>query len=233
MKGVKVLVIEDDPSVSAVVRDLLVAEEYNVQVAGDLASGLAQAVQFRPQLIILDLNLPDGDGLKLCASLKESTSTRDIEIFMLTSRGTAEDIVRGLEAGAEDYLAKPFHQREFLARVRKILRRSQAAPASEAIASGRLKLDPSSHEAWLDSKPLRLTLREYEILQVLMEREGDALTRDDILRAAWGPSISIVPKVVDIHIGHLRQKLGAEGKRLATVPQVGYKLLPAGKKWLS
>jgi DNA-binding response OmpR family regulator len=233
MKGVKVLVMEDDPSVSAVVRDLLVAEEYNVQVAGDLASGLAQAVQFRPQLIILDLNLPDGDGLKLCASLKESTSTRDIEIFMLTSRGTAEDIVRGLEAGAEDYLAKPFHQREFLARVRKILRRSQAAPASEAIASGRLKLEPSSHEAWLDNKPLRLTLREYEILQVLMEREGDALTRDDILRAAWGPSISIVPKVVDIHIGHLRQKLGAEGKRLATVPQVGYKLLPAGKKWLS
>jgi DNA-binding response OmpR family regulator len=233
MKGVKVLVIEDDPSVSAVVRDLLVAEEYNVQVAGDLASGLAQAVQFRPQLIILDLNLPDGDGLKLCASLKESTSTRDIEIFMLTSRGTAEDIVRGLEAGAEDYLAKPFHQREFLARVRKILRRSQAAPASEAIASGRLKLEPSSHEAWLDNKPIRLTLREYEILQVLMEREGDALTRDDILRAAWGPSISIVPKVVDIHIGHLRQKLGAEGKRLATVPQVGYKLLPAGKKWLS
>jgi len=228
MKGVKVLVIEDDPSVSAVVRDLLVAEEYNVQVAGDLASGLAQAVQFRPQLIILDLNLPDGDGLKLCASLKESTSTRDIEIFMLTSRGTAEDIVRGLEAGAEDYLAKPFHQREFLARVRKILRRSQAAPASEAIASGRLKLEP-----WLDNKPIRLTLREYEILQVLMEREGDALTRDDILRAAWGPSISIVPKVVDIHIGHLRQKLGAEGKRLATVPQVGYKLLPAGKKWLS
>ena len=233
MKGVKVLVIEDDPSVSAVVRDLLVAEEYNVQVAGDLASGLAQAVQFRPQLIILDLNLPDGDGLKLCASLKESTSTRDIEIFMLTSRGTAEDIVRGLEAGAEDYLAKPFHQREFLARVRKILRRSQAAPSSEAIASGRLKLEPSSHEAWLDNKPIRLTLREYEILQVLMEREGDALTRDDILRAAWGPSISIVPKVVDIHIGHLRQKLGAEGKRLATVPQVGYKLLPAGKKWLS
>jgi len=233
MKGVKVLVIEDDPSVSAVVRDLLVAEEYNVQLAGDLASGLAQALQFRPQLIILDLNLPDGDGLKLCASLKESTSTRDIEIFMLTSRGTAEDIVRGLEAGAEDYLAKPFHQREFLARVRKILRRSQAAPASEAISSGRLKLEPASHEAWLDNKPIRLTLREYEILQVLMEREGDALTRDDILRAAWGPSISIVPKVVDIHIGHLRQKLGAEGKRLATVPQVGYKLLPAGKKWLS
>jgi DNA-binding response OmpR family regulator len=233
MKGVKVLVIEDDPAVATVVRDLLVAEEYNVQVAGDQASGLAQAMQFRPQLIILDLNLPDGDGLTLCQSLKESTSTRDIEIFMLTSRGTAEDIVRGLEAGAEDYLAKPFHQREFLARVRKILRRSQAAPASEALVSGRLKLEPSSHEAWLDSKPLRLTLREYEILQVLMEREGDALTRDDILRAAWGPSISIVPKVVDIHIGHLRQKLGNEGQRLATVPQVGYKLLPAGKKWLS
>lgn len=230
--GIRVLVVEDDPAVAAVVRDMIAAEGYEVDLAEGYVSGLAKATAGHPALIVLDLNLPDGDGLKLCRELKGSPATRDQEIFMLTARGTAEDIVAGLEAGAEDYLAKPFHQRELLARLRRLLRRAQAAPAGQVLLSGGIRLCPASHELALDGVPAKLTLREFEILQAFMEREGQAMTREEIIMAAWGPGFNIVPKVVDIHISHLRQKLGAHAKRVVTVPQIGYKLAPAPKRWL-
>jgi len=135
-----------------------------------------------------------------------------------------------LEAGAEDYLPKPFNEREFLARARAILRRkTPIAEKEDHILSGKIKMSPSFHEVWCSGKPVLLTLREFDILRVFLINPGKALTREEIVKMAWGPATAIVPKVVDVHIGHLRMKMGAEGKRIETIPQVGYKLSPPKK----
>lgn len=230
MRDPNILIIEDDPAVATIIRDLLLKEMFEVKTASTGGEGVGLLQQEAFDLIILDLNLPDGDGLKICRQLKASPEQRLIPIFMLTSRGSAEDIVKGLEAGAEDYLPKPFNESEFVARARAILRRrAPLASKDDHIVSGKIKLSPSSHEVLCSDKPIFLTLREFDILRVFLSNVGRALTREDIIKMAWGPATAIVPKVVDVHMGHLRNKLGAEAKRIETVPQVGYKLVSPKK----
>lgn len=225
-----ILMIEDDTAVATLTRDLFQREGFLVQTADTAAKGwdLFQKGDF--DLLLLDLGLPDMEGMDFCAKVKSDPAKGKVPVFILTARGSSEDIVRGLEAGAEDYLSKPFNEREFLARVRAILRRHSAmgGPKDEII-SGKVKLSPASHEVWCHDKPVLLTLREFDILRIFLENPGKALAREEIVRLAWGPSTAIVPKVVDVHVGHLRAKLGSEGKRLETVPQVGYKWLPPKK----
>jgi two-component system alkaline phosphatase synthesis response regulator PhoP len=227
-----VLIIEDDPAVLTLTRDLLLKELFEVRTAATYRAGQESIRDLKPDLIVLDLNLPDGDGLGLCRELKSSPDTRHIPVFMLTARGSTDDIVAGLEAGAEDYLPKPFNEREFLARSRSILRRKIPSPSLERddLVSGTIRLSPHSHEAWCKGRALELTLREFDILQVFLLNGGRALTRDEIVKLAWGPTTAIVPRVVDVHVGHLRAKLGGEGRRIETVPQVGYKLTPTPEK---
>jgi DNA-binding response OmpR family regulator len=226
VRALQVLIIEDDPAVLTLTRDLLLKEHYEVRTAATYQAGRESVKTVPPDLVVLDLNLPDGDGLDLCREIKSVSETKDIPVFILTARGSSEDIVAGLEAGAEDYLPKPFNEREFLARARSILRRKTPSDPTgrDELSSGILRLSPHSHEAWCKNKPLELTLREFDILQVFLMNEGKALTRDEIVKLAWGPSTAIVPRVVDVHVGHLRNKLGAEGRRIETIPQVGYKL---------
>src|SRR5581483_7311852 len=206
-----ILMIEDDTAVATLTRDLFQREGFLVQTADTGAKGwdLFQKGDF--DLLVLDLGLPDVEGMDFCARVKKDPVKGKVPVFILTARGSSEDIVRGLEAGAEDYLSKPFNEREFLARVRAILRRhsSMTAPKDE-ILSGRVKLSPASHEVWCQDKPVLLTLREFDILRIFLENPGKALSREEIVRLAWGPATAIVPKVVDVHVGHLRAKLGAE-----------------------
>jgi len=227
-----ILIIEDDPAVLTLTRDLLLKESFEVRTATTYRSGREEVQQKRPDLVVLDLNLPDGDGLGLCREIKAAPDTHHIPVFMLTARGSTDDIVAGLEAGAEDYLPKPFNEREFLARTRSILRRKSPSQSMDrdGLVSGTLRLFPHSHEAWCKGKSLDLTLREFDILQVFLLNTGRALTRDEIVKLAWGPTTSIVPRVVDVHVGHLRAKMGSEGKRIETVPQVGYKLTAVAEK---
>jgi DNA-binding response OmpR family regulator len=227
---INVLIIEDDPAVLTLTRDLLLKEKYLVQTAVSLREGRSGLQKPRPDLVVLDLGLPDGDGLSLCRDLKQNPATHEIPVFILTARGSSDDIVSGLEAGADDYLPKPFNEREFLARTRTILRRKGTGLSGGERVSGQLKLNADSHEAWCKGKQVDLTLREYEILQVFLDNPGKALGRDDIVRLAWGPTTAIVPRVVDVHVGHLRNKLGSEGKRIETIPQVGYKLASPTEK---
>lgn len=225
-----ILVVEDDPAVSIITRDLFLKEGYAVTTVSNGTDALKVVKTNDFDLLVLDLELPDIDGINICRMVKEDYPDRKLPIFILTARGSSEDIVKGLEAGAEDYLPKPFNEREFLARARAILRRKEPLlPKDEQIISGRIKLSPSSHEAWCADKPVSLTLREFDLLRVFLANSGKALTREEIVKMAWGPSTAIVPKVVDVHIGHLRVKLGPEGKRIETVPQVGYKLAPPKK----
>ncbi len=227
MKQPSILMIEDDPSVSTLTRDLFLKEGYKVRMSSKAMEGwdILQKEEF--DLLILDLGLPDMNGLDLCNKIKRDPARGQIPIFILTALGSSEDIVKGLEAGAEDYLSKPFNEREFLARARAILRRHDPlVTKDEQIISGKIKLSSASHEAWSSDAPIQLTLREFDILRVFLLNPGKTLTREEMVRMAWGPATTIVSKVVDVHVGHLRAKLGAEGKRIATVPQVGYKLVP-------
>jgi two-component system alkaline phosphatase synthesis response regulator PhoP len=230
MTDTNVLIIEDDPAVLTLTRDLLLKENYLVQAAFSLREGRSGLQRLRPDLVVLDLGLPDGDGLSFCRDLKQNPATHEIPVFILTARGSSDDIVAGLEAGADDYLPKPFNEREFLARARTILRRKGTGLSGSERVSGQLKLNTDSHEAWCKGKQVDLTLREYEILQVFLDNPGKALGRDEIVRLAWGPTTAIVPRVVDVHVGHLRNKLGTEGRRIETIPQVGYKLSPPPEK---
>lgn len=230
MKEHQILIVEDDPAVLTLTRDLLLKEDYKVMAVSEGRDGWGALQWEKFDLLILDLGLPDMDGLELCGQIKKDPLRRDLPVFILTARSSSDEIVKGLEAGADDYLPKPFNEREFVARVQAILRRrAPLTPKEELISSDKIKLSPSSHEVWVGEKPILLTLREFDILRVFLSNPGKALTREDIVKMAWGPATAIVTKVVDVHVGHIRNKLGPEGKRVETVPQVGYKLTPAKK----
>ncbi len=230
MKEPSILVIEDDSAVLTIIRDLFLKEGYAVKAVSKAQEGLKALQGEEFDLLVLDLGLPDMDGLELCGRIKKDPIRGKIPVFILTARSSSDDVVKGLEAGAEDYLPKPFNEREFLARSRAILRRqTPTADKADHILSGKIKLSPVFHEVWCSDKPVLLTLREFDILRVFLSHIGKAMTREEIVKLAWGPSTSIVPKVVDVHIGHLRVKLNGEGKRIETVPQVGYKLVPPKK----
>lgn len=226
MKGSLVLVVEDDPAVLRLTSDLLRGEGCQVLGAPTLEEGWALASKHLPALVVLDLQFPKGNGIDLAKKLKSSPITKAMGIFMLTARGASEEIVEGLKAGADDYMAKPFHEQEFLARVEALLRRFLPAmkPGKAELASGSLRLSRSSRQAWAGEEELRLTLREFELLSVLLSRPGEALSREELIQAAWGPGTAIVAKAVDVHITHLRAKMGAEGARIKSVTQVGYRL---------
>jgi len=220
MRQPSILMIEDDPSVSIVTRDLFLKEGYKVRSVSKAMDGWNALQQEAFDLLVLDLGLPDMDGLELCARIKKDPLRGQIPIFILTALGSSEDTVKGLEAGAEDYLSKPFNEREFLARARAILRRRDPLMTKdEQIISGKIKLSSAAHEAFCSDTLIPLTLREFDILRVFLINPGKSLTREEIVRMAWGPSTTIVPKVVDVHVGHLRAKLGTEGKRIVTVPR--------------
>jgi DNA-binding response OmpR family regulator len=229
MKGALVLVVEDDLAVLRMTSDLLKGEGCDVLGASSLEEGWSLASKRAPALVVLDLQFPKGNGLDLCRKLKSSPVTKAGGVLMLTARGAAEDIVAGLKVGADDYLAKPFHEQEFLARVEALLRRFQprAKPVLADLGASSLRLSRASRQVWAGDEELHLTLREFELLSVLMQRPGQALSREELIEAAWGPGTAIVAKAVDVHITHLRSKLGPEGARIKSVPQVGYRLDPA------
>jgi DNA-binding response OmpR family regulator len=223
-----ILIIEDDPSVLTLTRDLLLAENYRVETASNSKDGWDAIQRAKPDLLVLDLNLPDGDGLDLCRRLKKENAGRELPVFMLTARASSDDIVAGLEAGADDYLTKPFNEREFEARVRVILRRQnpEFSASEEELLLGDLKLSLHSHKVSYMGKPVELTAREFDILRVLLSHPEKALTREEIVKFAWGPNTYLVPRVVDVHLGHLRNKLGPAGKKIETIPQIGYRIMP-------
>jgi DNA-binding response OmpR family regulator len=224
----EILIVEDEPSVAKTLSDVLIAEGYNTQMADTLKAARAFLATTIPELVMLDLNLPDGDGLELAAFLRQSGNPAPCGLIMLTARGSKDDIVRGLELGADDYLTKPYHEREMLARVGALLRRKETKTGgvtrkARLLKHGIISLDPFSHEVWLDGEETKLTRREFEILKVFMQHPGQALSREAIIQEAWGGDLSIVQRVVDVHVGHLRRKLGEAAAKIETVPQVGFR----------
>jgi two-component system, OmpR family, phosphate regulon response regulator PhoB len=226
----RVLVIEDESDLRALLEHNLKSAGHEVMVAGDAAAGLALARERRPpDLVLLDLVLPDGSGLDVCRTLKSQAYTRDAQVMMVTGRGAEIDRVVGLELGADDYVVKPFSTRELLLRVQAVLRR-RAAPVPPAeredlIRFGCLVMDRSAHRAWVDDVEVQLTALEFKLLGTLSRRRDRVQTRGSLLEEVWDASAEMATRTVDTHVKRLREKLGRAGDYIETVRGVGYRFV--------
>jgi DNA-binding response OmpR family regulator len=218
-----ILIIEDDPAILRVVRDNCAAKAYRVLTARDGEAGLNAALDDGPDLILLDLMLPKVNGYEICAAVR--AAKLEMPILMLTAKGQEEDIVRGLEAGADDYITKPFSIRELMARVRAFLRRHKAG-AEPAYEFGTCKLDTVSHRLFKDGAEVPLTSKEFRLLEHFLQRPGRALTRDGIMNAVWGNAIMVTARSVDRCVTTLRSKIEPDPRQpvfIQTIRDIGYR----------
>lgn len=215
-----VLVVDDEESILESVTFSLENEGYRTLVASDGSQALRLLEEVRPDLIILDVMLPDCSGIEVCRALR---ALGDQPILFLSARDRSDDKVLGLESGADDYLSKPFKFKELLARVKALLRRH--LPGQQQLRYGEIELDPVSHTVTNRGQLLHLTLREYELLEFLLRRPQQVFSRDQILRQLWGWQSEAETNLVEVHVSALRHKLGDANKRLIrTVRGVGYSL---------
>ncbi|MCG2785811.1 MAG: response regulator transcription factor [Anaerolineae bacterium] len=217
----KILVIDDEPGIVKLISAYLKPEGYEVLTASDGESGLKAARAFKPDLILLDIMLPGLDGIELLARLRRES---DVYVILLTARTEETDKVVGLTVGADDYVTKPFSPREVVARIKAALRRIKAgaSPADEILSFEHVRLDTGARTVSVDNQPVELTAIEFDLLRAIAENRGRVLTREQLLEKVWGGSYYGEMRVVDVHLGHVRQKLGVEGL-IATVRGVGYR----------
>lgn len=219
--GPRVLVVDDEESILDFVEMGLRYEGFEVELARDGQEALEAFARRRPDLVVLDLNLPGLDGLELCRRLRRSS---DVPIVMLTARGDVDERVEGLEAGADDYLPKPFKFKELLARVRAVLRR-RTSIAERVLRFGDLALNRDTREVFRGGRPIALTPREFELLEVFMLHPRQVMTRDVLLDRVWGTDYLGDGNLIEVHVSALREKLGDQQRRLIrTVRGVGYAL---------
>jgi two-component system, OmpR family, phosphate regulon response regulator PhoB len=224
MAIVKVLIVEDEV-------DLLRSVEYSFRQAGFTVltttrggDVLNLSVAHSPDLVLLDLMLPDIQGTEVCRQLKSDPRTEAIPIILVTARGDEIDRVVGFELGADDYVTKPFSIRELLLRARAVLRRSDVVRPASPIRVGPIEIDSEAHQVRVDGEPVELTLLEFRLLSNLASRLGRVQTRDMLLEEVWGLSLNVETRTVDTHVKRLREKLGKAGALIQTVRGVGYRL---------
>jgi DNA-binding response OmpR family regulator len=223
MSASSVLIVEDDPALLRGLKDNFEAQNYSVQLARDGREGLAAALANPPDLLVLDIMLPKLNGYEICRALRERRF--EMPIIMLTAKGQEEDIVRGLELGADDYVTKPFSIRELLARARAFLRR-RASRASTEFEFGECKLDLSAHKLLRDGREVTLTAKEFRLLELFVKRPGRALTRDQILDGVWGNEMMVNDRSVDRCVTTLRGKIEVDPhhpRYIRTIRDIGYR----------
>lgn len=216
--------VEDDKSI----RELIV---YTLNATGMNARGFCDGKSFveamateTPELILLDIMLPGEDGLQILRTLKDSSKTKQIPVIMVTAKGNEYDKVIGLDAGADDYVAKPFGMMELVSRIKAVLRRTKQNQEIEEYVIGNLRMDLKCHEVFVDDQLVTLTYKEFELLRKLMKYRKTVLTRDRLLEEIWGYEFTGETRTVDVHIRTLRQKLGSAGDMIETVRGVGYRI---------
>ena len=228
----RVLVVEDEKDIAGLVKHTLErGGDTIVEVAASGDQALRAASEQPPDLIVLDLNLPVLGGLEVCRLLRTRPGTARTPIIMLTARASESDRVIGLDAGADDYVTKPFSPRELAARVRAVLRRGKPdeAAAPPVYRGEHLVADFDAVSITVDGQPVRLTRREFELLRYLVENRNRVLSRDRLLERVWGYDRIIETRSVDVHVGRLRAKLGAAGRQIETVVGLGYKFIETEK----
>jgi two-component system alkaline phosphatase synthesis response regulator PhoP len=222
MTSPKILIVDDEPSIVNLVTAYLRPEGYEVFSANDGQSGLHAARAYKPDLVVLDIMLPGMDGLELLTRLRRES---DVYVILLTAKTEEIDKVVGLSVGADDYLTKPFSPRELVARIKAALRRMQSGSGpqvGQVLNFNHVRIDTASRQVWMDGKSVELTAMEFDLLQVLAEHRGIVMSRERLLEKVWGHDYYGDLRVVDVHVGHIRQKLGDESL-IATVRGVGYR----------
>ena len=220
------LIVDDEPHITELLRDVLEREGFDVAVAADGQAALRRARQHHPDLVVLDLGLPGLDGFEVCRALRKESAA---PIVVVSARGSEVDRVVGLELGADDYVVKPFSTRELVARVRAVMRRSGMAPppAGRARTVGGIDIDADRREVNVDGKRVPLKPREFDLLWLLVCNEGRVFTRDQLIEAVWGFDYEGDPRTVDVHVRRIRKAIGddaAAPRYIHTVHGLGYKL---------
>jgi len=221
----RILVVEDNADLAYGLRNNLEIEGYAVEIAGDGATGLRRARESNPDLVILDLMLPELDGFRVLRELRESHMT--MPVLILTARGEESDKVRGLKLGADDYVTKPFGLLELLARIEALLRRNAAPVRREVLKFGDVEIDRGARTLAKKGAAVELAPKEYELLLALFDRNGAVVSRLELMRQVWGYSDAVITRTIDTHVAELRRKLEddpAEPRHILTVRKVGYRL---------
>jgi len=221
----RVLIIEDSADIAELIKHYLDRAGYDTVVHGSGRDGLVAARQSPPDLVVLDVMLPGMDGMQVCQALRAEPTTSGLPILMLTARGEEADRVRGLELGADDYVTKPFSPKELVARVGALLRRADRSlkPATQ-LQYGPISINLERHEVRVANDDVRLTAKEFLLLQYLLEHRGRVLSRDRLLTDVWGYQYTGGTRTVDVHVRRLREKIPLLTTALSTVKQFGYKL---------
>jgi two-component system, OmpR family, alkaline phosphatase synthesis response regulator PhoP len=228
MTPAHILIIEDDPTILRVVKDNFVARGHRVRTAREGEEGLTAALNDHPDLIVLDIMLPKVNGYEICRAVR--AEKLEMPILLLTAKGQEEDIVRGLELGADDYITKPFGIRELMARAHGFLRRHQAG-AAPSYQFGPFRLDTASHRLLRHGNEVTLTNKEFRLLEFFLQRAGRALTRDSIMNAVWGNAVLVTARSVDRCVTTLRSKIEADSHHptfIQTVREIGYRFENGG-----
>jgi len=223
----QILIVEDEVDIAELIAFNLERSGYEVIKSHDGISGTNLALQHRPDLIILDIMLPGRDGYGVFKELRRDARTSDVPVLMLTARSQTEDRIKGLEAGADDYLTKPFSPKELLLRVHAILKRSQNTSSSSEFTHGPFRFDKNSLKFYTDNEPVELTTTEFKLMLHLCERAGTPQDRNELLRKIWGYSDSAQTRTLDTHMKRLRRKLGEQGSWVETIRGVGYAIAKA------
>jgi two-component system alkaline phosphatase synthesis response regulator PhoP len=221
----QILVVEDQPATADLIIEVLKGEGYDVTTVDSLGKARTRIKKSAPELLILDRNLPDGDGVDLLAELRADEKLVGLPIIVLTAKKDVADKVQGLRTGADDYVAKPFNTEELVARVEALLRRAGKGDEPAIIEAAGIKLDREARKSWVGSKEIPLSAKEFDLLWFLMYRKNRVLTRDFLLQHVWGydSGIELTTKVIDVTLSHLRQKLGAPAEKIVAVRGFGYR----------
>lgn len=225
MAGEVILVVDDEPSIVQLAQMYLEQEGFHVESAGDGQAALDAVEKLQPALVVLDIMLPEVDGLEVCRQLRAKDNP--VLILMLTAKDEDVDKIVGLELGADDYMTKPFNPRELVARVKAILRRTNRKKESSKgiIQIGDLAIDPARREVRVKGKEIDLRTQEFDLLITMAEHEGLVLMREQLLNLAWGYDYYGQTRTVDVHVAHLRKKLAESAVKIETITGVGYKLV--------
>ncbi len=220
----RILVVEDEADIQEVLAYNLRRDGHDVVLTATSREGLRQARERRPDLVLLDLMLPDGSGTELCKALRQDAATRGVRVVMLTAKGEEIDRVIGFELGADDYIVKPFSVRELLLRVQAVLRRvATGEGGGETTQFGMLRVDRGAHRVWVNGLEVELTALEFKLLLTLHDRRNRVQTRDALLSDVWKIDADVTTRTVDTHVKRLREKLGSAGIYVQTVRGVGYR----------
>jgi len=218
-----VYIVEDDPSIQEIEKMALKNSNYMVKAFDCAASFFQKMEDIIPDLVLLDIMLPDVDGYEIVRNLRNNPKTNKLPVIMITAKTTEMDMIKGLDDGADDYITKPFSVMELLSRVRALLRRSQQNVPRQ-LQVGDILLDDEKHVVISGEQAISLTLREYELLRYMMMNEGIVVSRDSIMHNVWGADFEGETRTVDMHIKTLRQKLGDGGRQIHTIRGVGYRI---------